>query len=48
MSTFGLDCEESVLANVCPNYSGSYYSRPIRPEVDWLNGNSLSHYPAGK
>ncbi|WP_221074624.1 DUF1272 domain-containing protein [Agarivorans aestuarii] len=46
--TFCKECVETVLANVCPNCGGGFCARPIRPEADWVNGNNLSHYPAGK
>ena len=35
--TFCVDCAENVLDNVCPNCSGNFSSRPIRPAAGLKN-----------
>ncbi|RDX37010.1 DUF1272 domain-containing protein [Kangiella sp. HD9-110m-PIT-SAG07] len=44
--TFCRDCVEQVLLNVCPNCGGGFVPRPVRPQINWKDGNSLSQYPA--
>ncbi len=39
--TFCADCVETVLHNVCPNCGGGFERRPVRPQQDWRNGNSI-------
>ena len=46
--TFCATCVEQVLLNVCPNCGGGFCERPIRPQRDWVRGNCLQNYPAGK
>jgi len=38
--TFCADCVDKVLKNVCPNCSGGFMPRPIRP------ANKLAKFPA--
>lgn len=45
--TFCRDCEEHLLAGVCPNCGGNFVPRPIRPARDWKDGNFLGRHPAG-
>ena len=44
--TFCADCVETVLHNVCPNCSGGFVPRPIRPSIARRSGVSLAHQPA--
>lgn len=44
--TFCRNCVDRVLSNVCPNCGGGFCPRPIRPRMDWKDGNSLAQYPA--
>lgn len=43
--TFCQSCVESVLHNVCPNCSGGFCSRPVRPSNNLENSNYLGKYP---
>lgn len=40
--TFCVDCAENVLDNTCPNCSGNFVARPIRPL------HELAEYPPSK
>ena len=44
--TFCADCVDSKLHNVCPNCSGGFVPRPIRPSEEWRPGLSLAKRPA--
>lgn len=44
--TFCAHCVDSVLGNVCPNCSGGFCPRPVRPARDWRGGNYLGRHPA--
>ena len=44
--TFCRTCVETVLENVCPNCSGGFVPRPIRPAHEWQAGVSLKAHPA--
>lgn len=44
--TFCAPCVESILGNVCPNCGGGFTARPIRPTIDWKDGNFLGESPA--
>lgn len=44
--TFCRDCVEAILFNVCPNCSGGFVPRPIRPSTARRPGVSLQHQPA--
>ncbi len=44
--TFCAACVDGVLENVCPNCSGGFVSRPIRPKLDRRIGIGLAHQPA--
>ena len=44
--TFCAECVDNVLFNVCPNCSGGFVPRPIRPSTQRRKGVSLSHHPA--
>src|SRR6476469_4404499 len=43
--TFCADCAENKLHNVCPNCSGGFVPRPIRPATERRPGISLTHHP---
>jgi hypothetical protein len=45
--TFCRSCVETILENVCPNCGGGFCPRPIRPKINWKNGDYLGVYPAG-
>jgi len=40
-------CVEGTLNNACPNYSGGFCPRSVRPKYDWKAGDYLGAYPAG-
>jgi uncharacterized protein len=44
--TFCSTCAKEVLENVCPKCGGGFWQRPIRPAINWRNGNFLGEYPA--
>jgi uncharacterized protein len=44
--TFCKTCVKEVLGNVCPKCGGGFCQRPIRPAINWRNGNFLGKYPA--
>jgi uncharacterized protein len=44
--TFCTDCVQNVLSNVCPNCSGGFVPRPIRPSTERRKGVGLKHQPA--
>jgi len=44
--TFCADCVEHVLFNVCPNCSGGFAPRPIRPITERRPGVGLARHPA--
>jgi len=44
--TFCAHCVETVLHNVCPNCSGGFVPRPIRPKTERRPGASLAKQPA--
>jgi uncharacterized protein len=44
--TFCASCVDDILANVCPNCGGGFVPRPIRPSMNWKNGNFLDNDPA--
>jgi hypothetical protein len=44
--TFCHSCVENILENVCPNCGGGFCPRPIRPKMNWKNGDYLGAYPA--
>jgi hypothetical protein len=44
--TFCAECIETVLHNVCPNCSGGFTPRPVRPKTARRPGVSLDHQPA--
>lgn len=44
--TFCAACVEAHLHNVCPNCSGGFEKRPIRPKTARRRGISLGHQPA--
>jgi len=46
--TFCQDCVENVLDNVCPNCGGGFTVRPVRPQHNWKNNNTLESYPASE
>ncbi|WP_223669758.1 DUF1272 domain-containing protein [Kangiella shandongensis] len=46
--TFCQDCVDNILLNVCPNCGGGFVPRPIRPEINWKDGNSLAFHPASE
>lgn len=47
--TFCATCVETILkANACPNCGGGFVQRPVRPALDWKNGNFLGNDPASK
>jgi uncharacterized protein len=43
--TFCADCVGQ-LSNVCPNCSGGFERRPVRPATNWKNNNYLGNDPA--
>lgn len=45
--TFCADCVETVLGNICPNCTGGFVPRPIRPRQARRPGVSLTHQPPG-
>ena len=44
--TFCQTCVDEVLDNVCPNCGGGFCKRPIRPRINYKNGNSVENHPA--
>jgi len=44
--TFCQPCVETVLKNVCPNCGGGFTHRPVRPSINWKDGNFLGENPA--
>lgn len=45
--TFCTDCVETKLSNVCPNCSGGFVSRPIRPSTERRKGVCVAkHAPS--
>ena len=44
--TFCATCVDTVLHNVCPNCTGGFVPRPIRPATARRDGVSLTHQPA--
>ena len=44
--TFCETCVKEILENVCPNCSGGFTSRPIRPKTSRRSGVSIEHQPA--
>ncbi|WP_223576880.1 DUF1272 domain-containing protein [Kangiella taiwanensis] len=44
--TFCRDCVDDILFNVCPNCGGGFTPRPIRPQINWKDGNCLTRHPA--
>jgi len=42
--TFGTDCIEEILKNVCLNCGGGFVSRPIRPKTERRQRVSLAHH----
>ena len=44
--TFCATCVETALHNVCPNCTGGFVPRPIRPATARRDGVSLTHQPA--
>ena len=44
--TFCAPCAEILLVNVCPNWSGGFTPRPIRPARNWKGNNHLTADPA--
>jgi hypothetical protein len=44
--TFCADCVDRHLSNVCPNCSGGFAARPIRPATEWRPGLSLAQRPS--
>ena len=46
--TYGSDCVDGPLANVCPTCGGGFAPRPIRPKKNWRDGKrlGLEHHPA--
>jgi hypothetical protein len=45
--TFCANCVDTVLNNVCPNCSGGFVPRPIRPATARRKGVSRVHQPPG-
>ena len=43
--TFCADCVTTKLSNVCPNCSGGFVPRPIRPATERRKGVSLASHP---
>jgi len=43
--TFCRPCVDEVLGNVCPNCGGGFTPRPIRPRVNWKDGNCVGDRP---
>jgi len=41
--TFCVTCVNDILDNVCPNCSGGFVPRPIRPKIARRTGLSISH-----
>ncbi|WP_395374042.1 DUF1272 domain-containing protein [Marinicella sp. W31] len=46
--TFCQGCVENTLNNVCPNCGGGFTFRPIRPQTNWKDNNTLERCPAGE
>lgn len=46
--TFCAECVEKILDNVCPNCGGGFSRRPIRPSINWKDGNFLANDPPTK
>lgn len=46
--TFCKTCVNEVLENACPTCGGGFCLRPIRPAINWGNGNFLGKYPASE
>ncbi len=44
--TFCKACVDKILHNVCPNCGGGFVPRPVRPENNWRDGNTLGNFPA--
>jgi hypothetical protein len=44
--TFCAECVDTVLFNVCPNCSGGFVPRPVRPSTARRKGVALAHHPA--
>ena len=44
--TFCADCVANVLSNVCPNCSGGFAPRPIRPSTPRRKGVCVVNHPA--
>lgn len=44
--TFCTKCVEQILLNVCPNCGGGFVPRPVRPQINWKDGNYLTQHPA--
>lgn len=44
--TFCQTCVDEVLQNVCPNCGGGFCKRPIRPRINYRNGNDIENCPA--
>jgi hypothetical protein len=45
--TFCVTCVDTVLHNVCPNCSGGFERRPVRPALNRVGDNWLGKDPAG-
>jgi uncharacterized protein len=43
--TFCADCVDNILHNVCPNCSGGFAPRPIRPAKEWRPGLCVAKQP---
>ena len=43
--TYGADCVDGPLHNVCPNCGGGFVPRPIRPSKAWRPGTGLANHP---
>jgi uncharacterized protein len=46
--TFCARCVDTVLFNVCPNCSGGFVPRPIRPATAWCGNAHLGERPASR
>ncbi|MBC7955044.1 MAG: DUF1272 domain-containing protein [Cytophagales bacterium] len=44
--TFCTGCVDTLLGNVCPNCSGGFSLRPVRPARAWKGENYLGKYAA--
>ena len=44
--TFCVSCADDKLGNCCPNCGGGFQFRPIRPSVNFKDGNYLGNHPA--